>query len=49
VNIAGFGHTARVVWVVDTGVPGTGGLRVGTVNLPLPSHLIRVMPAKGGE
>ena len=30
----------------NTGVPGAG-LRVGTKNLPLPSHLIRVMPAKG--
>ena len=43
-------HTARVMWDVDTGVPGTGaesGHR--SWHLPLPSHLIRVMPAKGGR
>ncbi len=35
-----------VLWRADTGVPGPG-TESGHV-LPLPSHLIRVMPAKGG-
>ena len=52
--LTGLVHTAnasafpRVGLLGDTGVPGAG-TESGRTNLPLPSHLIRVMPAKGAR
>ena len=50
--VTGFVHTATLattrVGVEPTRESRERGLRVGS-DLPLPSHLIRVMPAKGGE